>query len=121
SSWTATWRCPAAAPTRPASGRECARCAPTTAAGRRVWGGPGGWTHTRRCLAMMAGPAAVATRGIAPSFAGAAERYAALPWARLVEPAAAAARAYPMGAGAPGYPAFRAHRPSPARAGARRP
>ena len=31
SSWTATWRCPAAAPTRPASGREWVRSAPTTA------------------------------------------------------------------------------------------
>jgi gamma-glutamyltranspeptidase/glutathione hydrolase len=48
----------------------------------------------------------VATPGIIPAFALAAEQYAALPWARLVEPAAAAARAYPMGAAASRYLAF---------------
>ena len=42
-------------------------------------------------VTMMAGHGSVATPGIVPSFAVAAERYASLPWARLVEPAAAAA------------------------------
>jgi gamma-glutamyltranspeptidase/glutathione hydrolase len=49
------------------------------------------------------GPGSVATPGIVPAFAVAAERYAALPWARLVEPAAGAARSYPMGAAAALY------------------
>ena len=82
SSSTATWRCPAAAPTRPASGSGVREV-------RTDYGGG---------VTMMAGHGSVATPGIVPSFAVAAERYAALPWARLVEPAAAAARAYPMGA-----------------------
>jgi gamma-glutamyltranspeptidase/glutathione hydrolase len=43
-------------------------------------------------LSMLAGHGSVATPGIVPAFAVAAERYAALPWARLVEPAAEAAR-----------------------------
>jgi gamma-glutamyltranspeptidase/glutathione hydrolase len=57
-------------------------------------------------LVMHAGHGSVATPGIVPSFAVAAERYAALPWSRLVEPAAAAARAYPMGAAASRYLGF---------------
>ena len=57
-------------------------------------------------VTMMAGHGSVATPGIVPAFAVAAERYAALPWARLVQPAAAAARAYPMGAAASRYLAF---------------
>ena len=57
-------------------------------------------------LTMLAGHGSVATPGIVPAFAVAAERYAALPWARLVEPAAEAARGYPMGAAASRYLAF---------------
>ena len=57
-------------------------------------------------VTMMAGHGSVATPGIIPAFAVAAERFAALPWARLVEPAAAAARAYPMGRAASRYLAF---------------
>jgi gamma-glutamyltranspeptidase / glutathione hydrolase len=54
-------------------------------------------------VTMSVGPGSVATPGIVPSFAAAAERYAALPWARLVEPAVEAARSYPMGAAAARY------------------
>jgi gamma-glutamyltranspeptidase/glutathione hydrolase len=54
-------------------------------------------------VTMSVGPGSVATPGIVPAFAVAAERYAALPWARLVEPAAEAARSYPMGAAAALY------------------
>jgi gamma-glutamyltranspeptidase/glutathione hydrolase len=57
-------------------------------------------------VTMLAGCGSVATPGIIPSFAVAAERYAALPWARLVEPSARAARGYPMGAAAARYLAF---------------
>ena len=57
-------------------------------------------------VTMMAGHGSVATPGIIPAFAVATERFAALPWARLVEPAAAAARAYPMGRAASRYLAF---------------
>jgi gamma-glutamyltranspeptidase/glutathione hydrolase len=57
-------------------------------------------------LTMMAGHGSVATPGIIPAFAVAAERYAALPWARLVQPAASAARAYPMGKAASRYLAY---------------
>ena len=57
-------------------------------------------------VTMMAGHGSVATPGIIPAFAVAAERYASLPWARLVEPAATAARAYPMGRAASRYLAF---------------
>jgi gamma-glutamyltranspeptidase / glutathione hydrolase len=57
-------------------------------------------------VTMMAGHGSVATPGIVPAFAVAADRYAALPWARLVEPAATAARAYPMGRAASRYLAF---------------
>ncbi len=57
-------------------------------------------------LTMLAGHGSVATPGIIPSFAVAAERYAALPWARLVQPAADAARAYPMGSAASRYLAY---------------
>jgi gamma-glutamyltranspeptidase/glutathione hydrolase len=52
---------------------------------------------------MLVGPGSVATPGIVPAFAVAAERYAALPWARLVAPAAQAAADYPMGAAAARY------------------
>jgi gamma-glutamyltranspeptidase / glutathione hydrolase len=54
-------------------------------------------------VTMSVGPGSVATPGIVPAFAMAAERYAALPWARLVEPATEAARSYPMGAAAARY------------------
>ncbi len=57
-------------------------------------------------VTMMAGHGSVATPGIVPAFAVAAERYGALPWSRLVEPAAAAARGYPMGRAASRYLAF---------------
>ena len=57
-------------------------------------------------LTMLAGHGSVATPGIIPAFAVATERYAALPWARLVEPGAAAARGYPMGSAASRYLAF---------------
>ena len=57
-------------------------------------------------VTMMAGHGSVATPGIVPAFAVAAERYAALPWSRLVEPAAEAARSYPMGKAASRYLAF---------------
>jgi gamma-glutamyltranspeptidase/glutathione hydrolase len=54
-------------------------------------------------VTMLVGPGSVATPGIVPAFAAAAERYAALPWSRLVEPAAHAALSYPMGAAAARY------------------
>jgi gamma-glutamyltranspeptidase/glutathione hydrolase len=57
-------------------------------------------------VTMHAGHGSVATPGIVPAFAVAAERYAALPWTRLVEPAAEAAGSYPMGAAASRYLAF---------------
>lgn len=54
-------------------------------------------------VTMLVGPGSIATPGIVPAFAVAAERYAGLPWARLVMPAAQAARDYPMGAAAARY------------------
>src|SRR6478735_7087043 len=54
-------------------------------------------------VTMHVGPGSVATPGIVPAFAVAAERYATLPWARLVEPAVPAARSYPLGAAAARY------------------
>ncbi len=57
-------------------------------------------------LRMLAGHGSVATPGIVPAFALAAERYAALPWARLLEPARAAARDYPMSPAAARYLEF---------------
>jgi gamma-glutamyltranspeptidase/glutathione hydrolase len=54
-------------------------------------------------VTMYVGPGSVATPGIVPAFAVAAERYARLPWARLVVPAAEAARGYPLGAAAARY------------------
>jgi gamma-glutamyltranspeptidase / glutathione hydrolase len=54
-------------------------------------------------VTMLVGPGSVATPGIVPAFAVAAERYAVLPWARLVAPAERAARSYPMGAAAALY------------------
>lgn len=54
-------------------------------------------------VTMLVGPGSVATPGIVPAFGLAAERYAALPWARLVSPAVAAARSYPLGAAAARY------------------
>jgi gamma-glutamyltranspeptidase / glutathione hydrolase len=57
-------------------------------------------------VTMMAGHGSVATPGIVPAFALAADRYAALPWSRLLEPAARAARGYPMGRAASRYLAF---------------
>jgi gamma-glutamyltranspeptidase / glutathione hydrolase len=54
-------------------------------------------------VTMSVGPGSVATPGIVPAFAVAAAQYAALPWARLVEPAAQAARSYPLGAAGATY------------------
>ena len=54
-------------------------------------------------VTMFVGPGSVATPGIVPAFAVAAERYAALPWARLLAPATEAARGYPLGAAAARY------------------
>jgi gamma-glutamyltranspeptidase/glutathione hydrolase len=54
-------------------------------------------------VTMSVGPGSVANPGIVPAFGVAAERYAALPWARLVAPAVEAARSYPMGAAAARY------------------
>jgi gamma-glutamyltranspeptidase/glutathione hydrolase len=54
-------------------------------------------------VTMLVGPGSVATPGIVPAFAVAAERHAVLPWARLVAPAVDAARGYPMGAAAARY------------------
>ena len=54
-------------------------------------------------VTMWVGPGSVATPGIVPAFAAAAERYAALPWGRLVAPAVQAARSYPLGAAAARY------------------
>jgi len=54
-------------------------------------------------VTMYVGPGSVATPGIVPAFAVAAERYAVLPWARLVAPAVEAARGYPLGAAAARY------------------
>ena len=57
-------------------------------------------------VTMHAGHGSVATPGIVPSFGLAAQRYARLPWARLLEPARAAARRYPMSPAAARYLAF---------------
>lgn len=54
-------------------------------------------------VTMHVGAGSVATPGIVPTFAVAAERFGALPWDRLVAPAARAARDYPMGAAAARY------------------
>lgn len=54
-------------------------------------------------VTMFVGAGSVATPGIVPAFAVAAERYARLPWARLVAPAVEAARSYPLGAAAGRY------------------
>jgi gamma-glutamyltranspeptidase/glutathione hydrolase len=60
-------------------------------------------------LTMHAGHGSVATPGIVPSFAVATDRFANLPWARLLEPAVAAARSgYPMSSAAARYLAFTA-------------
>ena len=54
-------------------------------------------------VTMFVGAGSVATPGIVPAFAVAAERYARLPWARLVAPAVEAAGSYPLGAAAGRY------------------
>jgi gamma-glutamyltranspeptidase/glutathione hydrolase len=54
-------------------------------------------------VTMSVGPGSVANPGIVPAFGVATDRYAALPWARLVAPAVEAARSYPMGAAAARY------------------
>jgi gamma-glutamyltranspeptidase/glutathione hydrolase len=55
-------------------------------------------------VTMHAGEGSVATPGIIPAFGVAHERYARLPWARLVRPAAEAARrGYPMSHAAARY------------------
>ena len=60
-------------------------------------------------VTMHVGAGSVATPGTVPAFAAAAERYAALPWARLVAPAVEAARSYPLGAAAARYLGYVAH------------
>src|SRR4051794_4685536 len=54
-------------------------------------------------VTMSVGAGSVATPGVVPAFATAADRYAVLPWARLVAPAVEAARTYPLGAAAARY------------------
>lgn len=58
-------------------------------------------------LTMHAGPGSVATPGIVPAFGDAHDRFARLPWARLIAPASRAARdGYPMSPAASRYLAF---------------
>ena len=59
-------------------------------------------------VVLHAGPGSVATPGTIAAFGVAAERFARLDWARLVRPAAAAARDYPMSPAAARYLAFTA-------------
>ncbi len=60
-------------------------------------------------VTMYAGHGSVATPGIVPAFALAHERYARLPWARLLAPATAATReGYPMSPAAARYLSFTA-------------
>ncbi len=60
-------------------------------------------------LVMHAGAGSVATPGIVPAFATAHDRYARLPWRRLLRPAGEAARhGYPMSPAASRYLAFTA-------------
>jgi gamma-glutamyltranspeptidase/glutathione hydrolase len=60
-------------------------------------------------LTMYAGHGSVATPGIVPAFAVARDRYARLPWARLLAPASRAAReGYPMSPAAARYLSFTA-------------
>lgn len=60
-------------------------------------------------VTLYAGHGSVATPGIVPAFAEAHDRYARLPWARLLEPALRAARdGYPMSPAASRYLAFTA-------------
>ncbi|MEZ5095457.1 MAG: gamma-glutamyltransferase [Nocardioides sp.] len=60
-------------------------------------------------VTMYAGHGSVATPGIVPAFGVAHERYARLPWTRLLAPAAAAARdGYPMSPAASRYLSFTA-------------
>src|SRR5262249_30301488 len=54
-------------------------------------------------VTMLVGAGSVATPGIVPAFALAAERYGGLAWQRLLAPAVRAARSYPMGAAAAVY------------------
>ena len=49
-------------------------------------------------VTMYAGHGSVATPGVVPAFGAAQARFARLPWAELVAPAARAARRYPIGA-----------------------
>jgi len=58
-------------------------------------------------LTMHAGPGSVATPGIVPAFAIALERYGAVPWSRIVRPAAGVCRdGYPLGHAVARYLAF---------------
>ena len=57
-------------------------------------------------VTLYAGHGSVATPGIVPGFAVAHERFARLPWARLLRPAADAARSYPMSPAAARYLSF---------------
>jgi len=54
-------------------------------------------------ITMQAGPGSVATPGIIPAFGVVHDAHARLDWSRLVSPAAAAARAYPMSPAAARY------------------
>ena len=58
---------------------------------------------------MYAGHGSVATPGVVPAFGAAQARFARLPWAELVAPAARAARRYPIGAATSRYLAYTAN------------
>ncbi|MFN8196181.1 MAG: gamma-glutamyltransferase [Nocardioidaceae bacterium] len=59
-------------------------------------------------VTLYAGHGSVATPGIVPGFEVAHDRFARLPWARLVAPAVEAARRYPMSPAASRYLSFTA-------------
>ncbi|MFT3871887.1 MAG: gamma-glutamyltransferase [Nocardioides sp.] len=59
-------------------------------------------------VTLFAGHGSVALPGLVPGFAVAHDRYARLPWERLVRPAAEAARAYPMSPSAARYLSYTA-------------
>lgn len=60
-------------------------------------------------VTMYAGHGSVATPGVVPAFGAAQARFARLPWAELVAPAARAARRYPIGAATSRYLAYTAN------------
>ncbi len=58
-------------------------------------------------VTLYAGPGSVATPGVVPAFALASQRHGALPWSRVVEPAAAACRdGYPLSRASATYLAY---------------